>query len=120
MKVEKMNNVLINAQSLALNNADAKEDSFRKLTKQTTVKSALATFLGAVAVIMLISTSSHAATASNTFQVTANISSSCIISGSTMNFGTSIDPIAAAVPLNASSALSVKCSNTTPYVIALD
>ncbi len=84
------------------------------------IKSGFAAFIGAAALTMVVSTSAQAATASNTFQVTANISSSCIISGSAMNFGTGIDPIAAAVPLNATSNLSVKCSNTTPYVVALD
>lgn len=37
-----------------------------------------------------------------------------------MNFGSGIDPVAAAVPLNSTASLSVQCSNTTPYVVGLD
>lgn len=60
------------------------------------------------------------ATASNTFQVTATVISACTISGATLNFGSSIDPLATATPLDASSTLSVVCTNTTPYTVALD
>jgi spore coat protein U-like protein len=61
-----------------------------------------------------------AATASNTFQVTATVISACTVSGATLNFGSSIDPLATATPLDASSTLSVVCTNTTPYTVALD
>ena len=63
---------------------------------------------------------SQAGTASNTFQVTATINSSCTVSGTALNFGSSIDPLAAATPIDATSALSVKCTNTTPYTVALN
>lgn len=62
----------------------------------------------------------QAGTASNSFQVTATVTSSCTVSGTTLNFGASIDPLAAAVPLDATSTLSVQCTNTTPYTVALN
>ena len=62
----------------------------------------------------------NATTAQNTFQVTATITSSCTVSGSALNFGSAIDPLAAGVPLDASSTLTVTCSNTTPYAVSLN
>lgn len=63
----------------------------------------------------------HGATpVNNTFQVTATISSSCTVSGSNLNFGSAIDPLAVGVPLDATSTLSVNCSNTTPYTVSLN
>lgn len=62
----------------------------------------------------------QAGTASNTFQVTATVTSACTVSGTTLNFGSSIDPLAAATPLDATSTLSVLCTNTTPYTVALN
>ncbi len=64
--------------------------------------------------------SGWAGTASNSFQVTATVTSSCTVSGTTLNFGASIDPLAASVPLDATSTLSVVCTNTTPYTVALN
>jgi spore coat protein U-like protein len=61
-----------------------------------------------------------AGTATGTFQVTATVVSSCSVSGTLLNFGSGIDPLAAAVPLDASSTLSVVCTNTTPYAVALN
>ena len=63
---------------------------------------------------------SMATTAGNTFQVTATVISACTVSGTALNFGSSIDPLAAATPLDASSTLSVQCTNTTPYTVALN
>ncbi len=91
------------------------------MTKQLSIKrsaSAMATLL--VASMIAVGTPAFASNGVNTFGVSANLSSSCSISGSTLNFGTGIDPIQAAVPLNATSTLSVTCSNTTPYIVALD
>ncbi|WP_431048049.1 Csu type fimbrial protein [Roseateles sp. L2-2] len=65
-------------------------------------------------------TAANAVTAQNTFQVTATITSSCTVSGSALNFGSAIDPLAAGVPLDASSTLTVTCSNTTPYAVSLN
>ena len=63
---------------------------------------------------------SMATTAGNTFQVTATVISACTVSGTALNFGSSIDPLAAATPLDASSTLSVQCTNTTPYAVSLN
>ncbi len=68
-----------------------------------------------------LSDGSHAATpVTNTFQVQATITSSCTVSGSSLNFGSAIDPLASATPLDATSTLTVTCSNTTPYTVALN
>ena len=72
------------------------------------------------AALLLSSSLASALTASNTFQVTATIISSCTVSGTTLNFGNAIDPLAAATPLDATSTLSVTCSNTTPYTVSLN
>jgi len=69
---------------------------------------------------LLVSALAAAGTASNTFQVNATVVSACTVSGSAMNFGSSIDPLAAATPLDATSTLSVQCTNTTPYTVALN
>lgn len=69
---------------------------------------------------LLMSALATAGTASNTFQVNATVVSACTVSGSVMNFGSSIDPLAAATPLDATSTLSVQCTNTTPYTVALN
>ncbi len=60
------------------------------------------------------------ATASNTFQVQATVTSACTVAGSTLNFGSSIDPLATSTPVDATSTLSVQCTNTTPYTVALN
>lgn len=64
--------------------------------------------------------SATAGTASNTFQVQATVVSACTVSGSALNFGASIDPLATATPLDATSTLSVVCTNTTPYTVSLN
>lgn len=70
--------------------------------------------------VIVCSSASWSATATGTFQVTATVLSSCTVTGTTLNFGSNIDPIAASVPLDSSSTLSVICSNTTPYTVALN
>lgn len=60
-----------------------------------------------------------AGSGSSTFQVNATVVSACTVTGSLLNFGSSIDPLSAAVPLDASSQLTVQCTNTTPYSVAL-
>lgn len=63
----------------------------------------------------------HGATpVNNTFQVNATISSSCTVTGSNLNFGSAIDPLAVGVPLDATSTLTVSCSNSTPYAVSLN
>jgi spore coat protein U-like protein len=61
-----------------------------------------------------------AGSAGGSFQVQATVVSACTVSGSLMNFGAAIDPLAASVPLDASSTLTVQCTNTTPYSVALN
>ena len=62
----------------------------------------------------------HAATATANLGVTATVISSCIVSGGTINFGSAIDPTIASVPLDASTSLTVQCTSTTPYSVALN
>lgn len=73
-----------------------------------------------LAAALLASSLSLAGTVGNTFQVTATINSACTVSGSTLNFGSAIDPLATATPIDATSTLSVRCTNTTPYTVALN
>lgn len=62
----------------------------------------------------------HAGTATGSFQVTGTVVSSCNVSGSQLNFGAAIDPLSASLPIDATSTLTVQCTNTTPYSVALD
>lgn len=62
----------------------------------------------------------HAATNTGSFQVNATVVSSCNVSGALLNFGNNIDPLSASLPVDASSTLTVVCTNTTPYSVALD
>jgi len=62
----------------------------------------------------------QAASGTGNFQVSATVASSCTVSGALLNFGSAIDPLAASVPVDASSALTVQCTNTTPYAVSLD
>lgn len=73
-----------------------------------------------VAAALLPMAGAQAATAGGTLTVNATVISSCNVSGSTLNFGNSIDPLAAAVPLDASSTMTVQCTNTTPYAVSLN
>lgn len=74
----------------------------------------------AATLALLLPVLAQAATAGNSFQVTATVTSACTVSGTTLNFGASIDPLATATPLDATSTLSVQCTNTTPYTVALN
>lgn len=49
---------------------------------------------------------------------TATVSSSCNVSASTLNFGSSPDLIASSIDLSAT--ITAQCTNTTPYSIGLD
>ena len=69
---------------------------------------------------LLLPMLAQAGTASNTFQVQATVVSSCQVSGTSLNFGSSIDALATATPLDATSTLTVICTNTTPYAVALN
>ena len=61
-----------------------------------------------------------AATTTGTLTVNATLLSSCNVSGSVLNFGSTIDPLSASVPVDASSTMSVQCTNTTPYAVSLN
>jgi len=61
-----------------------------------------------------------ATTTNNTFQVNATVISSCTVAGTTLNFGNSIDALATPTPLDATSTLTVQCTNTTAYTVALN
>ena len=69
---------------------------------------------------LLLPALAQASTTGNTFQVQATVISSCTVAGTSLNFGSSIDALATATPLDASSTLSVVCTNTTPYTVALN
>lgn len=56
-----------------------------------------------------------AATASTTFQVTATVQATCLISANPLAFGTYTG-----TQTDATSTLSVTCTNTTPYNVGLD
>lgn len=61
-----------------------------------------------------------AATSTGSMGVQATVSSACSVSASTLNFGAAIDPLSASVPIHVNTSLSVQCTNTTPYTVALD
>jgi spore coat protein U-like protein len=62
----------------------------------------------------------RAATSGGSFQVNATIVSACTVSGSTLTFGASINPLTVGVPLDSTSTLTVQCTNTTPYSVSLN
>lgn len=62
-----------------------------------------------------LSTSANAATATSTFSVTANINATCTISAGALGFGTYTGAVA-----NSTSTITVQCTNTTPYNVALN
>jgi spore coat protein U-like protein len=62
----------------------------------------------------------QAATATGNFQVSATVVSACAVSVTTLNFGGSIDPTSAVLPLDASATMTVMCTATTPYSVALN
>jgi spore coat protein U-like protein len=65
------------------------------------------------------SASNSANTTNGTVQVSATILVACQVSGTALNFGGSIDPLLSSGPVDASAALNVVCTNTTPYTVAL-
>jgi spore coat protein U-like protein len=60
-------------------------------------------------------TSSSAATASANMTVTATVQATCVVSANALAFGTYTGS-----QLDGSTTLSVTCTNTTPYTVALD
>lgn len=63
--------------------------------------------------------SAAAETTTSTFQVNATVLKSCEISAADLTF-TAFAPATAGGNEDASSSISVQCTNTTPYTIALD
>ena len=74
----------------------------------------LVVFAGAFG-FCLLANSSFAATATTTFSVTATVQATCLISASTLAFGTYTG-----VQIAATSTLQVTCTNTTPYNVGLN
>jgi len=61
-----------------------------------------------------------AGTTNGSLAVSATVVSSCVVSGATLNFGSAIDPTSASVPIDASTTMTVQCTATTPYSVALN
>ena len=57
--------------------------------------------------LLLAGTSGQAATTTGSIGISATFTSSCTVSGGTINFGSAIDPTSAAVPIDASTNLTV-------------
>jgi len=62
----------------------------------------------------------HATTTTSSLGVSATVVSSCVVSGATLNFGSAIDPTSASLPIDASTTMTVQCTATTPYSVALN
>ena len=72
----------------------------------------------AAALVVLACDGAKAATATGSFNVTVSIASTCVVSSATaMNFGSQGVLTA---PVNQTSAITVTCTNTTPYNIGLN
>lgn len=62
----------------------------------------------------------HGTVYNNNVQANTTVTSACTVSGTTLNFGNAIDPVAGAAQVDASSILTVQCTNTTNYTVALN
>jgi spore coat protein U-like protein len=71
--------------------------------------------LALAASISIASAPAAAATSTTTMSVTATVQATCSLSATTLAFGTYVG-----VQLDGSSTLSVSCTNTTPYTVALN
>jgi spore coat protein U domain-containing protein, fimbrial subunit CupE1/2/3/6 len=78
------------------------------------IKSALPAVALGVLALGLTSRPALAATATTTFSVTATVQATCLVSATAMAFGTYTGALA-----TSTSAVSVTCSNTTPYNVGL-
>ena len=78
------------------------------------VKSALPVAVLGFLALGLAPMSAVAATATTTFAVTATVQATCVVSATAMSFGTYTAAVA-----NATSTVSVTCTNTTPYNVGL-
>ena len=66
---------------------------------------------------LLASVSAHAATTSTTFNVNATVLANCLASASALNFG-NYTPASGNVSSN--TTISVRCTNKTPFTVALN
>ncbi|MDX2232890.1 MAG: spore coat U domain-containing protein [Hyphomonadaceae bacterium] len=66
----------------------------------------------------VMASAASAATATDTFQVTATVVASCSVDAANLSFG-SYDPVSA-TPLDGSTSISVHCTNGAGYVLGLD
>jgi spore coat protein U-like protein len=80
----------------------------------TTIKSVLPAAAVAVLALAFGSTSASAATATATFGVSATVQATCLISASSMAFGTYTGTLS-----STSTTVSVTCTNTTTYNVGL-
>ena len=67
---------------------------------------------------LLFANSALAAEATTTFQVTATVANSCLVSATDLNFGAYNS--VAATALDGTSTITVTCTAETPYTIGLD
>lgn len=74
---------------------------------------------GVATIVLASMTSVQAGSSSGSLQVTATVLSACVVTGGTLPFG-SLDPVTTSGAVNASTTLSVQCSNSTAYTVALD
>jgi len=79
-----------------------------------TLKSTLALLLG-ITTLSLAPSPSFAATTSAPIAVSATVVATCIVSATGMGFGNYTGAVA-----NATSTVTVQCTNSTPYTVALD
>ena len=84
------------------------------MKRLNTVGSALFVAVSGFLALGLPSLPAVAATVNNTFGVTATVESSCLVSATTMAFGSYTGAAA-----TATSAVSVTCTNSTPYNVGL-
>ncbi len=82
--------------------------------KVTAVKSTLSAALG-IMTLGLAPSPSLASTATAPIAVTAQVLSDCVISATALGFGNYTGAVN-----NATATVTVQCSNTTPYTVALD
>ena len=81
---------------------------------QSAVKFALSAYLLGFMALGLCALPADAATATNSFAVSATVASTCLVSATSLGFGSYTGLV---VP--ASSTVSVTCTNTTPYNVGL-
>ena len=79
-----------------------------------------AVFAAIAVSLALFGASATAGTANSSISVSATVVSSCIVSGGSLNFGSAIDPTAGSGPIDSSTSITVVCTATTPYAVALN